>query len=181
MPALLDRSIHRGVELYVPELGGVYRPKNNSHYTLMTLTGGMSRGSAKLFKSVSATAWLPRSRPRGVSRVGGCRTATRSRAQGSRNPRKAAEGFELKHLVLDPDAAIVVRQIFDYFLNGHGLRAIAARLNKAAWSVPRRATEGGTHTGRPMAGSPALSARSWTTLDTPDTKRGGSSARWKSW
>ena len=35
---------HRGVRLFVPELGGEYDPKNSSHYTLMTLTGGMSRG-----------------------------------------------------------------------------------------------------------------------------------------
>ncbi len=31
---------HRGVRLFVPELGGEYDPKNPSHYTLMTLTGG---------------------------------------------------------------------------------------------------------------------------------------------
>ena len=52
------------------------------------------------------------------------------------NPRKAAEGFQLKRLVLDEPAAGVVRRIFDEWLAGHSLREIAQHLNAEGIDCP---------------------------------------------
>ena len=45
------------------------------------------------------------------------------------NPRKAAEGYRLRRLAIEEPAAKVVRRIFSRFLEGEGVRAIAAGLN----------------------------------------------------
>ena len=52
------------------------------------------------------------------------------------NPRKAAEGFRLRVLALDVDAAPVVRRIYDEYLSGAGDRAIAAGLNRDGIACP---------------------------------------------
>jgi hypothetical protein len=62
------------------------------------------------------------------------------------NPRKAAEGYRLRVLVLDEPAAAVVRGIFAMYLEGLGDRAIAARLNRAGVPCPSaRRPEQNTH------------------------------------
>ena len=85
---------HHGVQLYVPELGGAYDPRNSSHYMLMTLTGGMSRGERQPVQE--------------RVRLGmAAQVETQGRYQGGRppygyttesyaphpNPRKAGEGY----------------------------------------------------------------------------------------
>ena len=52
------------------------------------------------------------------------------------NPRKAAEGFQLKKLVLDEPAATVVRRIFDKWLAGESLREIVHHLNTDGIDCP---------------------------------------------
>jgi len=52
------------------------------------------------------------------------------------NPRKAAEGYRLRLLVIDEPAAEVVRRIFTAYLDGIGDRAIAAALNRDAIPCP---------------------------------------------
>lgn len=121
---------HHGVQLYVPELGGVYEPRNSSHYMLMTLTGGMSRGE--------------RQRVQERVRLGmAAQVETQGRYQGGRppfgytaepyaphpNPRKAAEGYRMKRLVVVPEHAEVVRRIFAEFLAGSSYRQIVTGLN----------------------------------------------------
>ncbi|MGD7708061.1 recombinase family protein [Microlunatus sp. Y2014] len=129
---------HRGVTLYIPEIGGAYDPKNNTHYTLMTLTGGMSRGERQTVQERVRHGMAAQVETSGRFQGGqppyGYRVE--STGQPHPNPRKAAEGFELKRLVIDPDAAIVVRRIFDDFLSGRSLRTIATRLNRAGVACP---------------------------------------------
>jgi DNA invertase Pin-like site-specific DNA recombinase len=121
---------HHGVQLYVPELGGAYDPRNSSHYMLMTLTGGMSRGE--------------RQRVQERVRLGmAAQVETQGRYQGGRppygyttesyaphpNPRKAAEGYRMKRLVVVPEHAEVVQRIFAEFLAGRSFREIVTGLN----------------------------------------------------
>src|SRR5690349_3374425 len=52
------------------------------------------------------------------------------------NPRKAAEGYRLRVLALDPVAAEVVRRIFAEYLDGKGDRAIVGVLNRDGIPCP---------------------------------------------
>ncbi len=52
------------------------------------------------------------------------------------NPRKAAEGFRLRVLVIDEPSAAVVRRIFAEYLDSSGDRAIANGLNRDAIPCP---------------------------------------------
>ena len=62
------------------------------------------------------------------------------------NPRKAVEGYRLRILVLDEEAAGVVRRIFAEYLAGRGDRAIANGLNRDGISCPSaRRPEQNTH------------------------------------
>lgn len=131
---------HHGVQLFVPELGGAYDPRNSSHYMLMTLTGGMSRGE--------------RQRVQERVRLGmAAQVETQGRYQGGRppygytteayaphpNPRKAAEGYKLKRLVVVPEHAEVVRRIFDELLAGRSYRQIVTGLNSDEIPCPSAA------------------------------------------
>ena len=46
------------------------------------------------------------------------------------NPRKAAEGYRLRVLAIDEEAAAVVRRMFAEYVDGMGDRAIANGLNR---------------------------------------------------
>lgn len=52
------------------------------------------------------------------------------------NPRKAAEGYRLRVLAVDPVSAQVVRRIFAEYLDGKGNRAIANGLNRDGVPCP---------------------------------------------
>ncbi len=52
------------------------------------------------------------------------------------NPRKAAEGYRLRVLAIDPDTVDVVRRIFAVYLDGKGDRAIANGLNRDGIPCP---------------------------------------------
>ncbi len=146
---------HRGVRLFVPELGGEYDPKNSSHYTLMTLTGGMSRGERQTVQERVRQGMAAQVEVQG--RFQGGRPPYGYRSEGYMphpNPRKAAEGFQLKRLVLDEPAAGVVRRIFDEWLNGCSLREIAHRLNAEGIECP---------SARDRARNPHRAADGWQT------------------
>ncbi|MCE7003260.1 recombinase family protein [Kibdelosporangium philippinense] len=120
-----------GVDLWVPELGGKYDPRNPSHKMLMSVLGGMSESERQHVQA--------RVRAAMDSQV-----VNEGRHQGGRaaygytvvdggphpNPRKAAEGFRLRVLAIDEPAAEVVRRIFREYLQGKGDRAIAKGLNE---------------------------------------------------
>lgn len=129
-----------GVELWVPELGGRYDPRNPTHKMLMGILGGMSESERQHVQA----------RVRAAMDV---QVVNEGRHQGGRapygyvvvdggphpNPRKAAEGYRLRRLALDDLAAEVVRRIFREYLDGQGDRAIAGGLNRDGIACPSAA------------------------------------------
>ncbi|WP_328451994.1 recombinase family protein [Amycolatopsis sp. NBC_00438] len=135
------------VELWVPELGGSYQPRNPSHTMLMSLLGGISESErqhvqARVRASMDA------------------QVINEGRHEGGRapygyivvdggphpHPRKAAEGLQLRVLHIDDGAADVVRRIYNEYLRGFGDQAIAAGLNRDCIPCPSaRHPEQNTH------------------------------------
>ncbi|MFI5563334.1 recombinase family protein [Amycolatopsis japonica] len=126
-----------GVELWVPELGGRFDPRNPSHKMLMSVLGGMSESERQHVQARVRAAM-------------DAQVVNEGRHQGGRapygyvvvdggphpNPRKAAEGFRLRVLAIDEPAAEVVRRIFAEYLDGQGDRAIANGLNRDGIPCP---------------------------------------------
>ncbi len=120
---------HYGVELWVPEVGGRIDPGSDAHDLVMSLYGGMSKGERNRIKIRVRSAMASQA-------------ATEGRFLGGRppygyqlvddgphpNPGKAAAGQRAHRLELDPIAAPVVERIFDEYLAGRGLFAIAEGL-----------------------------------------------------
>ena len=110
-----------GVELWVPELGGRFDPRNPSHKMLMSVLGGMSESERQHVQARVRAAM-------------DTQVVNEGRHQGGRapygyvvvdggphpNPRKAAEGFRLRVLEIDEAAAEVVRRIFAEYAGGTG-------------------------------------------------------------
>ncbi|HEX5407988.1 MAG TPA: recombinase family protein [Pseudonocardiaceae bacterium] len=126
-----------GVDLWVPELGGKYDPRNPSHKMLMSVLGGMSESERQHVQARVRAAM-------------DTQVINEGRHQGGRtaygyvvvdggphpNPRKAAEGNRLRVLMIDEAAAEVVRRIFTEYLAGFGDRAIANGLNRDGIPCP---------------------------------------------
>ncbi len=126
-----------GVDLWVPELGGRFDARNPSHKMLMSVLGGMSESERQHVQARVRAAM-------------DAQVINEGRHQGGRapygylvldggphpNPRKAAEGYRLRMLALDPASAEVVRRIFAEYLDGNGDRAIANGLNRDAIPCP---------------------------------------------
>jgi DNA invertase Pin-like site-specific DNA recombinase len=121
--------VHYGVGLWVPEVGGAVDPGSEAHDLVMSVFGGMSKGERTRIKVRTRSAMA-------------AQAATEGRFLGGRppygyllgdagphpNPAKAADGKRLRRLEVDPTAAPVVRRIFEEYLAGAGLYAIAERL-----------------------------------------------------
>jgi DNA invertase Pin-like site-specific DNA recombinase len=136
-----------GVDLWVPELGGKYDPRNPSHKMLMSQLGAMSESERQHVQARVRAAM-------------DAQVVNEGRHQGGRapygyvtvdggphpNPRKAVEGYRLRILALDEEAAEVVRRIFAEYIAGRGDRAIANGLNRDAIPCPSaRRPEQNTH------------------------------------
>lgn len=131
------RFANYGVQLWIPELGGRFDSKNPSHKMLMSVLGGMSESERQHIQARVRAAMdaqvLNEGRhqggraPFGYMVVdGGCHP----------NPRKSAEGYRLRVLAIDEEAADVVRRIFADYLDGKGDRAIAEGLNRDGVPCP---------------------------------------------
>jgi len=126
-----------GVDLWIPELGGKFEPRNPSHKMLMSVLGGMSESERQHVQARVRAAM-------------DAQVVNEGRHQGGRapygyvvvdggphpNPRKAAEGFRLRVLKIDEPSAEVVRRIFREYLEGNGDRAIATGLNRDGVPCP---------------------------------------------
>ena len=126
-----------GVDLWVPELGGKFDPRNPSHKMLMSVLGGMSESERQHVQARVRAAM-------------DTQVVNEGRHQGGRapygyevvdggphpNPRKAAEGHRLRVLAVDERPAEVVRRIFAEKLAGAGDRAIACGLNRDGVPCP---------------------------------------------
>lgn len=129
--------VHYGVELWVPEVGGAVDPGSDAHEIVMSLYGGMSKGERNRIKTRVRAAM-------------GAQAALEGRFLGGRppygyqvadaaphpNPAKAAAGQQLHRLDPDPVTSPIVRRIFEEFLSGKGVHAIARDLTADGFLSP---------------------------------------------
>jgi site-specific DNA recombinase len=121
--------VHYGVGLWVPEVGGAVDPGSDAHDLVMSLYGGMSKGERNRIKTRVRSAMASQAAIEGRFLGGRPPYGYRLVDAGPHpNPAKAAAGQQLRRLVLDPSAALVVQRIFEEFLAGRGLYAIAEGL-----------------------------------------------------
>lgn len=123
--------VHYGVSLWVPEVGGRVDPDSEAHDLLMSLFGGLAKAErnrirhrvrAAMAAHAEAGRWLGGRPPYGYSLVD---------AGPHPNPEKAASGVRLRCLTPDPEAAPVVRRIFELYVDGSlGFKAIARVLDR---------------------------------------------------
>jgi site-specific DNA recombinase len=128
---------HYGVQLWVPEVGGPIDPGSEAHDLVMTLFGGMSKGERSRIQLRTRTAM--RDLAARTDRFLGGRPPYGYRlvdAGPHPNPGRAAAGQRAHRLVPDDVTAPVVRRIFDMFLQGVGVRAIAQRLTDEEIASP---------------------------------------------
>lgn len=123
---------HYGVQLWVPEVGGPIDPGSEAHDLVMTLFGGMSKGERSRIQVRTRTAMRDLAFRTGRFLGGRPPFGYRLVDAGPHpNPGRAAAGQRAHRLVPDEDAAPIVRQIFQMYLDGVGIRAIAQRLTDA--------------------------------------------------
>ena len=163
-----------GVELWVPELGGRYDPRNPSHKMLMSVLGGMSESERQHVQARVRAAM-------------DAQVVNEGRHQGGRapygyvvvdggphpNPRKAAEGYRLRVLAIDDAAAEVVRRIFAENWTATVTGRSPAGSIGTACRARRRGGRSRTGTGSPTAGRAAPCGRSWRIRGTPATRSSG--------
>ena len=128
---------HYGVELWVPEVGGRVDPGSEAHDMVMTLFGGMSKGERSRIRTRVRNAMA-------------AQAATQGRFLGGRppygyqlgdagphpTPGKAALGIRIHRLEPDPVTAPVVVRIFEEYVSGRGLFAIAESLTRDGLPSP---------------------------------------------
>jgi site-specific DNA recombinase len=123
--------VHYGVGLWVPEVGGAVDPGSDAHEIVMNLYGGMSKGERNRIKTRVRAAMASQAAVEG--RFLGGRPPygyTLADAGPHPNPAKAATGHTVKRLEPDPITAPIARRIFDQYLAGAGIHAIARSLTQ---------------------------------------------------
>jgi DNA invertase Pin-like site-specific DNA recombinase len=102
-----------GVTLWIPSLSGAFDPQNTAHDMAMTITGGLSKSERqhvqRRVRAAMAAQVLVDGRHQGGRAPYGYRVVD---AGPHPNPRKAQEGYRLRVLEADADAAPVVQRIF---------------------------------------------------------------------
>jgi DNA invertase Pin-like site-specific DNA recombinase len=126
---------HYGVPL--PEVGGPIDPDNEAHDLIMSVFGGVSKGERNRIRIRVRTAMAAQAQLEGRFLGGRPPYGYRLADAGPHpNPAKAADGKRLHTLAIDEPAAAVVRRIFDEFIAGRGLYAIAERLTADGIASP---------------------------------------------
>ncbi len=119
-----------GASLWIPSLGGRFDPENTVHDMAMTITGGLSKSERqhvqRRVRAAMAAQVLIDGKHQGGRAPYGYVVVD---AGPHPNPRKAQEGYRLRVLAVDEVAAPVVQRIFGMYLEGLGIKAIAATLN----------------------------------------------------
>ena len=129
--------MHYGVELWVPEVGGKVDPGSDAHDLVMSLYGGMSKGEHNRIKIRVRSAMATQARHEGRFLGGRPPYGYRLADAGPHpNPGKAAVGQRLHRLEPDPDAAPVVRRIFELYACGGSHAGIARQLDAAGVPCP---------------------------------------------
>ncbi|EFC79203.1 recombinase family protein [Parafrankia sp. EUN1f] len=120
---------HYGVALWVPEVGGPIDPTSEAHDMIMSVFGGMSKGERNRIKIRVRSAMQAQTKVEGRYLGGRPPYGYRLADAGPHpNPGKAADGRRLHRLEPDPATAPVVVRIFERFLAGAGVFAIAEGL-----------------------------------------------------
>ena len=129
--------VHYGVGLWFPEVGGAVDPGSDAHDLMMSLYGGISKGERNRIKIRVRSAMAAQASIEGRF-LGGRPPYGYVLADGGPhpNPSKAAAGQTLRHLEPDPVAAPIVQRIFQDFVDGKGLHAIATELTREDISSP---------------------------------------------
>lgn len=123
--------VHYGVELWVPEVGGRVDPGSDAHDLVMALYGGMSKGERNRIKVRVRSAMAVQAQQEGRFLGGRPPYGYRLADAGPHpNPAKAAAGVRAHRLEPDPVTAPIVRRIFDEYVRGRGLYAIAEGLTR---------------------------------------------------
>lgn len=121
--------VYYGVQLWVPEVGGPIDPGSEAHDLVMTLFGGMSKGERSRVQLRTKAAMLDLATR--TDRFLGGRPPYGYRlvdAGPHPNPGRAASGQRAHRLDPDPATGPMVTRIYELFVAGHGLRAIAQML-----------------------------------------------------
>ena len=122
---------HYGVQLWVPEVGGLIDPENEAHDLVMSVFGGMSKGERNRVKVRVRTAMASQTQLEGRFLGGRPPYGYTLKDLGPHpNPAKAADGKRLRGLTPDPQTAPVVQRIFGMYLAGYGMFAIAEALTR---------------------------------------------------
>lgn len=125
---VFPRFVNTQVDLWVPGVGRV-DPDSEAHDMLMSVFGGMAKGERNRIKLRVKTAMADMTEREGRFLGGRPPYGYRLGDAGPHpNPEKAAAGIRLHRLELDPATAPVVARIFEEYLAGAGLRAIARGL-----------------------------------------------------
>jgi site-specific DNA recombinase len=128
---------HYGVELWVPEVGGAVDPGSDAHDLVMSLYGGMSKGERNRIKIRVRSAMAAQARSEGRFLGGRPPYGYRLADAGPHpNPGKASHGQRLHRLEPDPATAPVVKRIFEEYVSGRGLYAIAEQLTREGIPSP---------------------------------------------
>ncbi len=168
---------HYGVELWVPEVGGAIDPGSDAHDLVMSLYGGMSKGERNRIKIRVRAAMAAQARTEGRFLGGRPPYGYQLADAGPHpNPGKAAVGQRLHRLESDPDAAPVVRRIFDEYVAGRGLYAIAEGLTRDGIACPSAHDRTRNPHRQGLAGRRWRCGRSSPTRATPGTRCGTASA-----
>jgi site-specific DNA recombinase len=128
---------HYGVPLWVPEVGGPIDPDNEAHDLIMSVFGGVSKGERNRIKIRVRTAMASQAQLEGRFLGGRPPYGYRLIDAGPHpNPAKAVDGKRIHALAIDEPAAATVRQIFEQFIGGRGLFAIAEHLTCEGTASP---------------------------------------------
>ncbi|MQA27684.1 MAG: recombinase family protein [Micromonosporaceae bacterium] len=131
-------KFHRyGVSIWIPSLGGQFDPESTVHDMAMTITGGLSKSERqhvqrRVRAAMAAQVLIDGKHQGGRAPYGYCVVD----AGPHPNPRKAQEGYRVRVLDIDPEAAAVVERIFALYLDGFGHKSIAEILNRDGVPCP---------------------------------------------
>jgi DNA invertase Pin-like site-specific DNA recombinase len=128
---------HYGVQMWVPEVGGPLDPENEAHDLVMSVFGGMSKGERNRIKVRVRTSMAAQTQMEGRFLGGRPPYGYQIVDAGPHpHPAKAADGRRLHRLDLHPETAAVVERIFDAYLAGRGIYAIAEQLTSEGIACP---------------------------------------------
>jgi site-specific DNA recombinase len=122
---------HYGVQLWAPEVGGAIDADSEAHDLVMSVFGGMSKGERNRIRIRVRSAMAAQAQVEGRFLGGRPPYGYHLVDAGLHpNPAKAADGKRLHQLEPDPITAAVVQRIFEEYLAGRGLFAIAEALTR---------------------------------------------------